>query len=143
MNENKKTSIPGLKIGDIETELPIIQGGMSVGISLSELAASVAEAGGIGVIGAAGIGMLEDDFDTNFKKANKRALIKEIRKARQKTDGPIGVNLMVALNDFGELVSVAVKEKIDLLFLGAGLPLRNIPIEEINRNNTKIVPIVS
>ena len=85
--------IPKLKIGDLEAQIPIIQGGMSVGVSLSGLASAVANEGGVGVIGAAGIGMLEPDFAINFREANKRALKKEIRKARELTDGIIGVNL--------------------------------------------------
>ncbi len=131
--------IPKLRIGDLEARIPVIQGGMSVGISLSGLASAVANEGGIGVIGAAGIGMLEPDFNTNFREANKRALRKEIRKAKEMTNGIIGVNVMVALSDFYDLVSVAVDECADLVLLGAGLPLR-IPIRE---SATKVVPIVS
>jgi len=134
--------IPKLKIGELEAQVPIIQGGMSVGVSLSGLASAVANEGGIGVIGAAGIGMLEPDFTINFRGANKRALKKEIRKAREMTDGIIGVNLMVALSDFDNLVLVAVEEGIDLLFLGAGLPLR-VPLDKVKKYSTKVVPIVS
>jgi len=130
-----------LKIGGLEAKIPIIQGGMSVGISLSGLASAVANEGGIGVIGAAGIGMLEPDFKTNFREANKRALRKEIRKAREMTDGIIGVNIMVALSDFDDLVSVAVDEGADIVFLGAGLPLRNL--RTLSEASTRVVPIVS
>ncbi|SHH31004.1 NAD(P)H-dependent flavin oxidoreductase [Thermosipho atlanticus] len=135
-------NIPKLRIGDLKTKIPIIQGGMSVGISLSGLASAVANEGGIGVIGAAGIGMLEKDFETNFKEANQRALINEIRKARKLTNGIIGVNIMVALTDYYELLKTAIREKIDIAFLGAGLPLE-IPIEELKKSNTKIGVIVS
>jgi NAD(P)H-dependent flavin oxidoreductase YrpB (nitropropane dioxygenase family) len=75
--------IPKMLIGDLELTIPIVQGGMGVGISLSGLAAAVANEGGIGVISAAGIGMLEPDFNRNFKEANKRALRREIKKARE------------------------------------------------------------
>ncbi len=138
--------IPRLRIGDLEADIPIVQGGMAVGISLSGLAAAVANEGGIGVIAAAGIGMLEPDFSTNFKQANKRALRKEIRKAREATAGIIGVNIMVALSDFDELVLVAVEEGADLVFLGAGLPLktpRTLPLDGWKKVATKVVPIVS
>ena len=143
MSSNK---IQGFKIGNLKVEIPIIQGGMSVGISLSGLAAAVANEGGIGVIGAAGIGMLEDDFAINFQEANKRALRKEIRKARTMTKGIIGVNIMVASSDFNELSLVAVEEKIDVIFLGAGLPLgdpRTLPLDKLRKYSTKVVPIVS
>ncbi len=135
-----------LKIGELEPKIPIIQGGMSVGISLSGLASSVANEGGIGIIGASGIGMLEPDFNTNYREANQRALRKEIRKAREMTDGIIGVNIMVAASDFDDLVMVAVDEGADLLFIGAGLPLRCPKIlspEAVKKVLNKIVPIVS
>ncbi|MFQ5657262.1 MAG: nitronate monooxygenase, partial [Candidatus Methylomirabilales bacterium] len=77
--------IPKLRIGGLEANIPIIQGGMAVGISLSGLASAVANEGGVGVIAATGIGMLEPDFSRNFNEANKRALRKEIQKAREMT----------------------------------------------------------
>lgn len=140
------TKIESLKIGDIEARIPIVQGGMSVGISLSGLAAAVANEGGIGVIGAAGIGMLEPDFKRNYGEANKRALRKELRRAREMSDGVIGVNIMVALSDYDDLVKVAVDEGVDLLFLGAGLPLKlpkTVSLDKLQQSHTKVVPIVS
>jgi NAD(P)H-dependent flavin oxidoreductase YrpB (nitropropane dioxygenase family) len=138
--------MPKLKIGNIVAKFPIIQGGMGVGISLSGLAAAVANEGGIGVIAAAGIGMLEPDFAKNFTEANKRALQKEIRKAKKITQGIIGVNIMVALSDFYDMVKVAVQEGVDLVLLGAGLPLRNLKVllpDKLKKVKTKVVPIVS
>ncbi|MBB6062871.1 NAD(P)H-dependent flavin oxidoreductase YrpB (nitropropane dioxygenase family) [Thermosipho japonicus] len=134
--------LPVLKIGNLISKLPIIQGGMSVGISLSGLASAVANEGGIGVIGAAGIGMFEDDFNTNYREANIRALRKEIRKAKKLSDGIIGVNIMVALSDFSELIKASIEEHIDIIFVGAGLAL-DIPAKEIKESGVKIVPIVS
>lgn len=132
-----------LKIGDSVAKIPIIQGGMGVGISLSGLASAVANAGGVGVIAANAIGMLEPDYYTNGLEANKRALRKEIRKARKLSDGIIGVNIMVALNDFHDLLQVTIEEKADLVILGAGLPLRGIPVQELKEAGVKVVPIVS
>ena len=140
------TKIPKLRIGDLEAHIPIIQGGMAVGISLSGLASAVANEGGIGVIAATGIGMLEPDFSKHFKEANKRALRSEIQKAREMTTGIIGVNVMVALSDFDDLVRVAVDEGADVVFLGAGLPLRIPNTSLVNRPGkvtTKVIPIVS
>jgi NAD(P)H-dependent flavin oxidoreductase YrpB (nitropropane dioxygenase family) len=125
--------IPKLRIGDLQAKIPIIQGGMAVGISLSGLASAVANEGGIGVIAATGIGMLEPDFSKHFKEANKRALRSEIQKAREMTTGIIGVNVMVALSDFDDLVRVAVDEGADVVFLGAGLPLRIPNTSLVNR----------
>ncbi len=134
--------IPSLKIGDLVARIPIIQGGMSVGISLSGLVSAVAEEGGIGVIGTAGIGMMEPDFGNNFLEANIRALRKEIRKAREKTRGIIGVNILVALTNFVDMVKTSIEEKIDIIFSGAGLPL-DLPKYLIKGSRTKLVPIVS
>lgn len=138
--------MPKLKIGNLVANIPIIQGGMGVGISLSGLASTVANAGGIGVIATAGIGMLEPNFAKNFTEANKRALRKEIRKAKKITKGIIGVNIMVALTDFYEMLKVSVEEGVDLVLLGAGLPLRNLKVllpDKLKEINTKVVPIIS
>lgn len=135
--------LPKLKIQDLTARLPIVQGGMGVGISLSGLASAVAENGGIGVIAANGIGLTEPDYFKDGRAANIRALRTEIRKARANTDGIIGVNIMVALNDFHELLDTAIEEKVDLIIIGAGLPIKNIPVEKIRANNVKIAPIVS
>ncbi|MBL7190911.1 nitronate monooxygenase [bacterium] len=119
---------------------------MSVGISLSGLASAVANEGGIGVIGASGIGMLEPDFNTNFMGANIRALRKEIRKAKEMTDGIIGVNIMVAATDCADLMLVAVEEGADVVFIGAGLPLRipkTLTQDRLEKVSTKVIPIVS
>ncbi|MBW6515710.1 MAG: nitronate monooxygenase [Candidatus Cloacimonetes bacterium] len=138
--------VPKLVIGDLEIEIPIIQGGMGVGVSLSGLASAVANQGGIGVIAAAGIGMLEPDFNTDFKAANRRALAKEIKNAKRLTKGAIGVNLMLAMSDFDELLLVALDEGADVVLLGAGLILKipdTIPIERLRASSTKFIPIVS
>lgn len=116
-----------LQIGDLKVDLPIVQGGMGIAISLSQLASAVAREGGIGVISAAGIGMTEPDFrKEGFKKSNIIALRKHIRLAKEKSEGKgaIGVNLMVALTDYDDLLEVAIEEKADIVFMGAGLPLK-------------------
>ena len=135
-----------LKIGNLEAKIPVIQGGMGVAISLSGLAAAVANEGGIGIISSAAIGMLLPDFAKDFRNANKQALRNEIRKARTKTTGIIGVNVMMALTDYEDHLTVAVEEGADLIISGAGLPLR-MPAEVIRdkkgENKTKFLPIVS
>jgi nitronate monooxygenase len=133
---------PPLKIGQHTARLPIIQGGMAVGISLSGLASAVANAGGIGVIAAPGVGLFESDFYENFFEANIRGLKRQIRQARAKTKGVLGVNIMVALTDFADLAKAAIEEGIDIIFAGAGLPLRLPELLGTNRH-TKLVPIVS
>jgi NAD(P)H-dependent flavin oxidoreductase YrpB (nitropropane dioxygenase family) len=102
--------LKSLKIGDLTAKLPIIQGGMGIGISLSSLSSAVANEGGIGIIATAGIGMNEPDFYTNYLEANIKGLRSEIRKARELTKGILGVNIMVALSDYAELVKAAAAE---------------------------------
>lgn len=130
-----------LRIGTLTAEIPIIQGGMGVGISLSGLASAVANAGGIGVIATPAIGMNEPDFLRNYRAANIRALKKELRKARAMTKGILGVNIMVALSNYTDMVKTAVEEGVDLIFSGAGLPL-NLPLL-VGKAKTKLAPIVS
>ncbi len=137
----KINGMKSLKIGGLVAKLPIVQGGMGIGVSLSGLASAVANQGGIGVIAAPGIGMFEADFRNNYAEANCRALRNEIKKARALTKGILGVNIMVALTNFSDMVKTAVDEGIDIIFSGAGLPL-NLPLF-IENSKTKIVPIVS
>ena len=140
--QKQMSLFPELKIGNLIAKIPIIQGGMGVGVSLSGLASAVAKEGGIGVIAGAMIGMCEKDISSNYREANIRALKREIRKARGKTTGIIGVNIMVALNNFSDLVTTSIKEKVDIIFSGAGLPL-DLPKYLHEGAQTKLVPIVS
>ncbi len=135
-------SLPKLRIGNLVATLPIIQGGMGVGISLSGLASAVANQGGIGVIAVAGIGMLEPDSSKNYIEANVRALRNEIQKVKTLTKGIVGVNIMVALSNFYEMASVAISEGVDIIFAGAGLPL-NLPSLISSSVKTKLIPIIS
>lgn len=131
-----------LTIGNLTARIPIIQGGMGVGISLSGLASAVANEGGIGVISAAGLGLLYKKLSANYTEAGNLGLAEEIRKAREKAKGIIGVNVMVALSDFAELVKTSIAEKVDIIFSGAGLPL-DLPSFLKKDSETKLVPIVS
>ena len=134
--------LPALKIGHLVSRLPIIQGGMAVGISLAGLASAVANEGGIGVIAANMIGINEPNIATNGPQADIRALKREIRKAKRLSRGILGVNIMVAMTNFDKLVKTAIDECIDIIFSGAGLPL-NLPSFLHNGDRTKLVPIVS
>lgn len=138
----KISNLQELKIGGLTAKVPVVQGGMGVGISLSGLAAAVANEGGIGVIAAAGIGMSEHDFFSNYLGANIRALKQEIRKARKHTRGILGINIMVALSNYTDMVKTAVAEGIDIIFSGAGLPL-DLPELLNGGKKTRLVPIVS
>lgn len=134
--------LPSLKIGDLIARLPIIQGGMGVGVSGSKLAGAVAKTGGVGVISGVQIGYREPDFITNTLEANIRAMKKELKAAREiSPDGIIGVNLMVAITHYDEMVKACIEGGADLIISGAGLPM-NLP-KLVEGSNVKIAPIVS
>ena len=131
-----------LKIGELTARIPVIQGGMGVGISLSGLAGSVAACGGVGVISTAQIGYRDPEFEKDPIKTNLRVIGEEIQKAREIAKGGIlGVNIMVATKQYAEYVKAAVKAGIDLIISGAGLPME-LP-KLVAGSKTKIAPIVS
>lgn len=131
-----------LSIGDFKIRVPIIQGGMGVGVSLSGLASAVANEGGVGVISSAGLGLLYNKISSDFLEASIYGLKEEIRLAREKTKGIIGVNIMVAMSNFVDMVKTSISEKIDVIFAGAGMPLE-LPSYLTKDSTTKLVPIVS
>lgn len=131
-----------LHIGSLTIPLPVVQGGMGVGVSLSGLASAVANEGGVGVISSAGLGLLYRKMGGDFIEANIAGLKEELRKAREKSLGVIGVNIMVAMSNFADLVKTSIAEKADIIFSGAGLPL-NLPGFLTKESVTKLVPIVS
>lgn len=130
-----------MNIGGLIVPKPIIQGGMGVCVSLSGLASAVANEGGIGVISAVGIGMTEPNYRKNFKESNKIALRKEIKKAREKSNGIIGINIMMAVSDYDDLLKISYEEKVDVVISGAGLPLKLPSFTE--DNTTKFIPKIS
>ncbi len=121
----------------------IIQGGMGVGVSLSELAGNVAKEGCMGVISSVNIGYKEPDFLTNPFEANIRALKAHIKRAKEisQGNGLIGVNIMVAVSHYEETVKAAISAGADAIISGAGLPL-NLA-ELVKGSKTLFAPIVS
>lgn len=131
-----------LVIGDLKAELPLIQGGMGVGISLSGLAGAVAAEGGIGMISTAQIGFREPEFDAAPIETNLKCIGKELARAREiAPGGVIGCNIMVATRRYEDYVRAAAKAGADLIVSGAGLPAK-LP-ELVRGFKTKIGPIVS
>ncbi len=123
--------------------VPIIQGGMGIGVSLGKLAGNVAKCGGMGVISSVNAGYREKDFSKKPKEANERAFREEIRKAKRISEGSglIGVNIMVATCAYEEMAEIAVEEGVDAIISGAGMPL-NLP-EITKGTSTLAAPIVS
>ena len=122
--------------------MPIIQGGMGIGISLSGLASAVANMGGIGVISTVGIGLINKSPGESYKQSNIDAIRKEIQKAKAKTNGILGVNIMSVITNFSDMVKTTIEEGVDVIFSGAGLPL-DLPKYLSGGIKTKLVPIVS
>ena len=128
-----------LRIGGLCARIPVIQGGMGVGVSLSGLAGAVAAAGG-GVISTAQIGYRDPDFGRHPIECNLKAVGEEVRKARVAADGGIiGVNIMVVTRQYEDYVRAAAEAGADLIISGAGLPM-NLP--EL-AGDARIAPIVS
>ena len=131
-----------LRIGDLVARIPVVQGGMGVGISLSGLAGAVAREGGIGIISTAQIGFKKAKYDQDPQGCNLEAIGEEVAKAREIADGGIiGVNIMFATTDYELYVEKAVEAGVDLIVTGAGLPL-DLP-KLVEGSMTKIAPIVS
>ena len=123
--------------------VPVIQGGMGVGVSLGSLAGAVARQGGAGTVSTAQIGFREEDFERNPLGANLRAIGKEIAKAKQIADGhgAVGVNIMVVTQKYEEYVKAAVEAGVDYIISGAGLPMSLLALTK--GHDVKIIPIVS
>ena len=138
------TKLKHLQIGDLTARLPIIQGGMGVGVSLSKLAGAVAKEGGVGIISTAQIGYDEKGFEKDQAGCNRLAIRKHIQKAKEIAcgNGLIGVNIMVALKHYEEHVKEAVAAGADVIISGAGLPMK-LPALVSETCRTKIAPIVS
>lgn len=135
-------SVKELKIGDLVAKVPVIQGGMGVGVSLSGLAGAVAAAGGIGIISTANIGFRDPNFAKDPLECNLKALKEEIRKAKEiAPNGIIGMNTMVVTRLYEKYIKTAVESGIDLIISGAGLPM-DLP-KFVEGSNTKIAPVVS
>lgn len=132
-----------MKIRDFELDIPVIQGGMGVGVSLGNLAGAVAATGAMGLISSVNAGYREADFDKNPVEANLRALKQEITKAKKTAGGKgmVGVNIMVAVNHYEETVKAAVEAGCQVIVSGAGIPSQ-LP-EYVGDADVAIAPIVS
>lgn len=133
--------VPSLRIGNLEINPPIIQGGMGVRVSGSQLASAVANQGCAGIIASVGLGGFEFAKASDFVEINNEALRERIIAARSLSNGVIGVNVMVVLSNYEQLVKVCVEEKVDLIICGSGLPLDLPKLTE--GSGIKLVPIVS
>ena len=132
-----------MKIETKELKIPIIQGGMGIGVSLGNLAGHVAKCGAMGLISSVNAGYKETGFGADPKGANLFALKNEILKAKSIADGNglVGVNIMCAVSNYEETCRLAAEAGADVIVSGAGLPLK-LP-EYVAGTETLIAPIVS
>lgn len=131
-----------IKIQNRSLDIPIIQGGMGVGVSLSSLAGHVAKCGGLGVISAAHPGYNFEGFRKNPIKVNCEAIKQHIKRAKEIAQGKglVGVNIMVAGRGYEEMVKACVEGGADAIISGAGLPL---DLPKYAQGKTLLAPIVS
>jgi len=129
-----------LQIGSTVAEIPVVQGGMGVRVSLASLASAVANEGGVGTISSIGLGDIEAS-KREYEKMSREALIAEIQKARSMTDGCLAVNFMGVLSNADDLIKTAVKEGIKMIVFGAGLPMKLPALVE--DPDVSLVPIIS
>ncbi len=132
-----------MKLRNKSLKVPIIQGGMGVGVSLGNLAGHVAQCGAMGTISSVNCAYMEEDFENNTLESNLRVLKEEIKKAREIADGQglIAVNIMCAVSNYDKTCQAAVEAGADAIISGAGLPL-TLP-EFTKGTNTLCAPIVS
>ena len=131
-----------LTLGKKTLSVPILQGGMGVGVSLGGLAGAVAACGGMGCISTADAGYREPDFARDPAAANHRALAAEIRKAKEIAHGAgmVAINAMVATQDYAAAIRTAVEAGVDAVVSGAGLPLELAGL--VKTADVAIAPIV-
>lgn len=132
--------IPKLQIGNLSANIPIIQGGMGVRVSLASLASAVANQGGIGTISSIGLGDIKALQD-EYERTSRESLVNEIRKARSMTDGHIAINFMGVISNVEDLIKTSVQEGIKMIVFGAGLPTRLPAL--VPDPGVTLVPIIS
>lgn len=136
-----KNRLEPLVIGDLSIDVPIIQGGMGVRVSTSRLAAAVANCGAAGTIASVGLPPDTDENRADVPKSCREHFQKEIRMARELSDGVIGVNIMVALSNYEDMVRTAAEEKVDYIISGAGMPI-SLP-EFAGNTSVKLIPLIA
>jgi len=114
---------------------------MGVQVSKSALAGAVGRAGGVGCISSVGLGTLSGSLSDYINESNIH-LTNEIHIARQLApNGILAVNVMVALSNYDEIVATCIREKVDIIVSGAGVPLT---LPELTRgSNIKLIPVIS
>jgi nitronate monooxygenase len=150
--ELRQHALPPLRIRD-RSLLPIVQGGMGVGVSAHRLAGSVAACGAVGTISSVDLRRHHADLmaatgrcldKQKINAANLTALDREIVAARELASGQgmVAVNAMRALSEYAPYVRQACESGADAIVVGAGLPL-DLPELTANHPRIALIPILS
>lgn len=134
------------KIGDLEVKLPLVLGGMGVGVTLSGLASAIANEGGIGMLSSVGVGYNSSENGKFSREISNEKFREEIRKTRTMTQGLLGANIMFALTNFDDLFKISLEEHLDIVSVGAGMLIKlpeTVTLEEFVTTKTKILPKIS
>lgn len=152
----RKSGLNALQIAGRRV-LPIVQGGMGIGISGNRLAGSVAAAGGVGTLSSVDLRRHHPDLmdrtrelapgeeaKTGINAANMEAIDREIKHARERTGGKglLAINVMRAVSEYAANVTRALEAGIDAVVVGAGLPL-DLPDLAKDHPKAALIPILS
>jgi len=135
-----------VKIGKKSMTIPVVQGGMGVGISRWRLAGTVAREGGMGTLAAQGLGQITDLIPATHRRKDPHgvdAVKAEIQRAREETgnNGVLAINVMMAITHYDGLVNASVEAGVDAIVTGAGLPM-DLP-DKVSGSDVALIPIVS
>lgn len=132
-----------LNIHGKELTVPLLQGGMGVGVSLGGLAGAVAREGAMGCVSTADVGFYDPDFRKDPDGANLRKIVHEVSKAVELSEGKglVAINAMVVTKNYNEIVRASIEAGVDAVVSGAGLPMELPSLVE--EGEALIAPIVS
>jgi nitronate monooxygenase len=139
-------AFPALKLRNRDVQVPIIQGGMGIGLSSYTLAGAVAREGGLGVLSSAALDRIVTQRHGKKFKAREAAAQDVIDAKQIGNNGAIGMNIMVALiNQYEDSVLGSMDGGVDAIISGAGLPmaLPEIALSHPRANEVSLIPIVS
>jgi len=143
---NRMSKMPMMKLRKTEVRVPIIQGGMGIGLSSYTLAGAVAREGGLGVLSSAGLDRIVTQRHGKKFKA-REAAAQDVRDAKSLgRGGAVGMNIMVAvINQYEDSVLGSMDGGVDAIISGAGLPmaLPEIALRHERNEDVALIPIVS
>ncbi|WP_413288492.1 NAD(P)H-dependent flavin oxidoreductase [Bdellovibrio sp. HCB337] len=141
------TQMPSMKLRNTEVQVPIIQGGMGIGLSSYTLAGAVAREGGLGVLSSAGLDRIVAARQGKKLMKAREAAAQDVRDAKTLgKGGAVGMNIMVAvINQYEDSVLGSMDGGVDAIISGAGLPmaLPEIALRHERNNDVALIPIVS